>query len=102
MGQGTNSLPEINLGAESLETVDVSTYLGSIITSALSLQEELTREIGKATAAFKQLVKGAWGVKKKEERNLFSTRYAYCQLSFTGVRHGPCVLVRRGGWIAYI
>ena len=36
-GQGTNSPPEIKLGGESLKTVDKFVYLGSTITSTLSL-----------------------------------------------------------------
>ena len=62
IGQGTNSPPEIKLGGESLKTVDKFVYLGSTITSTLSLDEELTSRIGKATATLKKkLVKRAWG-----------------------------------------
>ena len=54
IGQGTDSTPAIKLGDESLKTVDKFVYLGSTITSTLSLDEELTSRIGKAIAAFKK------------------------------------------------
>ena len=60
IGQGTNSPPETKLDGESLKTVDKFVYLGSTITSTLSLDEELTSRIGKTTAALKKLVKRAW------------------------------------------
>ena len=53
IGQGTNSPLEINLGDESLKTIDKFVYLGSTITSTLSLDEELTSRIGLAAAAIK-------------------------------------------------
>ena len=68
--QGTNSPPAIKLSGESLKTVDkvgvfllfvVVVVLGSTLTSTLSLDEELTSRIRKAIAAFKKLVKRAWG-----------------------------------------
>ena len=52
IGKWTNSPPEIKRCGESLQTVDKFVYLGSIITSTLSLDEELTSRIGKAAATF--------------------------------------------------
>ena len=54
IGQGTSSPPEIKLGSESQKTVDRFVYLGSTITWTLSLDEVLTRRIGKTTAAYKK------------------------------------------------
>ena len=70
LGQGTNLPPEVKLGGKSLKTVDKFVYLGSTITSTLSLDEELTSRIGKATVTLKNLVQRAWendklGIKTK-------------------------------------
>ena len=97
IGQGTNSPPEIKLGGESPKTVDTFIYLGSTITSTLSLDEELTSRIGKATAAFKQIVKRVWeNDQLRTKPKLLPTKHASCQHSFTRVRHGPGTLVWRG------
>ena len=49
--QGTSSPLEIKLGGKSLKTVEKFVYLGSAITSTLSVDEKLTSRVGKATAA---------------------------------------------------
>ena len=93
IGQGTNSPPEIRLGGESLKSAGKFVYLGSTITSTLSLDEELTSRIGKVTAAFKKLVKRAWGndtLRIKTKALVYQT----CVLS-TRLRHGPCMMIRR-------
>ena len=54
IGQGTNSPPDIRFGVESLKTVDKFVYLRSTMMSTLSLDEELTSRIGKATATLKK------------------------------------------------
>ena len=58
IGQVTNWPSEIKLGGESLKTVDKFVYLGSTTTSTISLDDELTSTIGKATAAFKKTSMG--------------------------------------------
>ena len=60
IGQGTNLPPEIKLCEESLKTVDGFVYLGSTKTSTLSVDEQLTSGIGKATAAVKLIANRAW------------------------------------------
>ena len=64
VGQGTNSSPEIRLGGETLKTVEKLINLGSTITSILSLDEEITSRIGKATAVFTRLVERVWKNKR--------------------------------------
>ena len=60
IGQGTDSTPVIKLNGNTLNTVEKFVYLGSTISSTLSLDEELNARIGKAAAAFGKLNKRAW------------------------------------------
>ena len=55
LGQKTDSTPRITLQGNLLNTVDKFVYLGSTISSTLSLEEELNSRIGKATTAFGKL-----------------------------------------------
>ena len=55
LGQKTDSPPRITLQGNVLNTVDKFVYLGSTISSTLSLEEELSSRIGKAATAFGKL-----------------------------------------------
>ena len=60
LGQNVNSLPHITIGEHTLDVVDNFTYLGSTISSCLSLDTELNTRIGKAAAAMSRLAKRVW------------------------------------------
>jgi hypothetical protein len=60
MGQDVSSIPNISIADYTLEVVDNFTYLGSTISSNLSLDAELNTRIGKAAAAMARLAKRAW------------------------------------------
>ena len=57
MGQDVSSTPTISVGCHTLEVVDRFTYLGSTISSNLSLDAELNTRIGKAATTMARLTK---------------------------------------------
>ncbi len=60
MGQDVSSTPCISIGDHTLEVVEDFTYLGSTISSNLSLDNELNTRIGKASIAMARLTKRVW------------------------------------------
>ena len=60
MGQDVSSTPSISIGDHTLEVVDKFTYLGSTISSNLSLDAELDARIGKAMTVMARLAKRVW------------------------------------------
>ena len=60
MGQDVPSPPAIRIDNEELEVTDHFTYLGSTITSNLSLDAEIDKRIAKAAAVMAQLSKRVW------------------------------------------
>ena len=60
MAQDVTSVPTINIGNHTLQVVKEFTYLGSTITSNLSLDNELNKRIGKASGAMAKLSKRVW------------------------------------------
>ena len=60
MGQDVCSIPNISIADYTLEVVDNFTYLGSTISSNLSLDAELNTWIGKTAAAMARLAKRVW------------------------------------------
>ncbi len=60
MGQDVSSTPCISIGHHTLETVEDFIYLGSTISSNLSLDKELNTRIGKASRAMARLTKRVW------------------------------------------
>ena len=60
LAQGVTTPPKITLNGNILNTVDKFVYLGSTISSTLSLEDELKARIGKAATAFGKLMKRAW------------------------------------------
>ena len=61
MAQDVTSIPTINIGNHTLQVVKDFTYLGSTITSNLSLDNELNRRIEKASGAMAKLSKKSVG-----------------------------------------
>ena len=61
LGQGTiTTPPEIFLNGNQLKNTERFVYLGSTITSSLSLDDEINMRIGKAATTFGKLMKRAW------------------------------------------
>ncbi len=60
MGQDTSSTPCISIDEHTLDVVENFTYLGSTISTNLSLEAELDTRIGKAAAAISRLTKRVW------------------------------------------
>ena len=62
MGQDVRSVPDISIGnyTPSKSIVEYFTYLGSVISSSLSLDPELNVRIGKAATMMARLSKRAW------------------------------------------
>ena len=60
MGQDVSSTPSISIGDYILEVVDEFVYLGSTISSNLSLDNELNTKIGKASTAMARLATRVW------------------------------------------
>ena len=100
MGQDISSIPSISLGDYTLEMVKDFTYLGSAISSNLSLDAELNTWIGKAVAAMAHLAKRVW------ENSTLTTNtkmkvYQACVLStqLYGMRHGLCTATKNANSI---
>ena len=60
LGQDVSFAPSISIGDCTLDVVEDFTYLGSNISSNLSLDTELNMRIGKASAAMTRLTKRVW------------------------------------------
>ena len=60
LGQDVSAAPRISIGDCTLDVVEDFTYLGSNISSNLSLDTELNMRIGKASAAMARLIKRVW------------------------------------------
>ena len=80
MAQDTCSVPTITIENENLEVVDCFTYLGSKISSSLSIEDELNSRIGKAAATMAKLSKRVWENTKLTERTKLCV-YQACVIS---------------------
>ena len=80
MGQDVPSPPAIRIDNEELAVTDHFTYLGSTITSNLSLDTELDKRIAKAAAVMAQLSKRVW-TNKQLTLNTKLKVYQACVLS---------------------
>ena len=78
--QGVQTAPIISLGEENLATVNRFTYLGSVVTHNLSLDEELAVRIGKAATSFGRLTGRVWGNSKLTLKTKIQV-YQTCVLS---------------------
>ena len=58
--QGDSAIPQITVNGQVLEIVDEFTYLGSTITSDLSLSKEINKRIAKAATTLSKLTKRVW------------------------------------------
>ena len=80
MGQDVSAAPEIKIDDHTLGVTDSFTYLGSTITSNLSLDAEINSRIGKAASCMARLSKRVW----ENERLTIKTKaqvYQACVLS---------------------
>jgi len=60
MGQDVSDIPHICINDHTLDVVEDFTYLGSTISSNLSLDADLNKRIGKASTAMARLSKRVW------------------------------------------
>ena len=60
MGQDVSEAPSISIGDYTLEVIEDFTYLGSTISSNLSLEAEINKRIGKAASAMSRLSTRVW------------------------------------------
>ena len=60
MAQDTPIAPIVHIDNNNLEVVSEFTYLGSTMSSNLSLEPELSRRIGKASAVMSRMSKRVW------------------------------------------
>ena len=60
LGQDVSSTPTISIGDYTLEVMEDFAYLGSTISSNISLDTELNKRIGKAVIALTPLGKRVW------------------------------------------
>ena len=61
-GQNVPTPPSISINNEVLEVTDHFTYLGSTVTSNLSLDKEIDKRIAKAAAVLSKLSKRVWNI----------------------------------------
>ena len=92
MVQGIDDMPNVKINNNQLEIVPDFTYLGSLLTSNLSLEKEIDRRIGKAYTTFCRLAARVW------ENNVLTTHtkiliYRACVLS--------TLLYGSGSWCLY-
>ena len=80
LSQGVSQPTTILLNNNPLEEVVKFTYLGSTVTSSLSLNEEISMRIGKAATTFGKLMKRAWNNKMLTTKTK-TTIYSACILS---------------------
>ena len=80
LSQGPSSTTNISLKNCPLRTVESFNYLGSTITSMLSLEEEINIRLGKASTTFGRLTKRVWKNKKLTLRTKILI-YQACVLS---------------------
>lgn len=80
LGQDVSSAPNITIDDYTLEVVEDFTYLGSTISSNLSLDAELDKRIGKAASAMARLTKRVW-TNKSLTTNTKMRVYQACVLS---------------------
>ncbi|XP_067899076.1 uncharacterized protein [Heterodontus francisci] len=92
MGQDLRNAPSINIGDYTLDVVQEFTYLGSTITSNLSLDAEVNKHRGKVFAAMSRLAKRVWE-NGTLTRNTKVQVYQACVLSTfsTAARPGQCM-----------
>ena len=91
--QDASQAPSINIDEHTLNVVDEFTYLGSTISINLSLDTEINKHIGKASATIAKLTERVW-------KNILLTQntkvhvYLTCILSFMAARPGPPTCAR--------
>nr|KAG5686812.1 hypothetical protein BaRGS_032029 [Batillaria attramentaria] len=80
LAQDTDSPPDISIDNTHLEVVDSFTYLGSTISSSLTLDTEISTRIGKAAAVMAKLSKRVWSNSQLTENTKLRV-YKACILS---------------------
>ena len=80
MCQNVNAALEFKIGDYTLNVVEEFTYLGATVNTKLSLDSEINKRIGKASAAMAKLSKKVWENKKLTTRTKMMV-YQACVLS---------------------
>ena len=80
LAQDTDSPPDISIDGTHLDVVESFTYLGSTISSSLSLDAEISTRIGKAAAVMAKLNKRVWSNSQLTENTKLRV-YQACVLS---------------------
>ena len=97
MGQDVRSVPDISIGNYTLQVVENFTYLGSVISSSLSLDPELNVRIGKAATMMARLSKRAWKntlLTTNTKMKIYQACVLSSALSCMAVSRGPCMHVK--------
>ena len=80
MNQDTENVPDITINNYQLEAVNEFTYLGSTITSDLSMESEINKRIGRAITTFAKLSARVWNNNKLTTKTKIGV-YRACILS---------------------
>ena len=99
MGQDVPSPPAVTIDNVVLDVTNHFTYLGSTITSNLSLHAEINKRIAKAAAVMAQLSKRVWG-NNQLTLNTKSTRHAFLAACCMAVNLGQHTPDKRTDWRA--
>lgn len=91
MGQDVSEAPTININDYTLKVVEEFTYLGSTVSQNSSLEPELNKRIGKASAVMSKLSKRVWENNKLTTETKMAV-YKACVLStlLYGSEAWPC------------
>ena len=84
--------PTISVNGQKLKVVDKFTYLGSTLSRAVQIDDEITASTAKASVAFGRLHASVW---ERLTPSRASTRLWYCQPSYTQVyyRHATKIII---------
>ena len=82
------SEPTITVNGQKRQVVDKFTYLGSTLSRAVYIDDEVTARTAKASVAFGRLRTKVWEMESDLILCLKSTRLLYCQASYMHVRPG--------------
>ena len=94
MSQGAHGVPSIFIDDAELEIVDHFTYLGSVVNSKLSLDQEINIRIGKAATTMNRLRKSVSGSLLPKQKSL-STKPVSLVLFFMAVKPGQLTHTKR-------
>ena len=103
MGQDVDNPPNVMIDDTPLDVMNTFTYLGTTIISNLSLDEEITTGIGKASATMARVSKWVWENRKLTlaHQDLHLTELAFSATCCTAVKHGQHMPIMKQDWTAF-